>query len=132
MNKLLMIILALVVFVSVCVQKEEPLFCHLYGYVRLASDSTTGVNGITLRIWDLDPEDPTVYRSTPRETDTTRTEDGIAGFFEMDSVVYGTDKNQGQIVSIAIDSLQNPGWTSQVHWPMIDGEVDTIIVYIVN
>lgn len=131
MNKILILIAVLAVFLLVCTQHEDPLFCHLYGYVRLATDSTTGVNGITLRIWDLNPENPTAYRDTPRET-VTRTEDGAAGFFEMDSVVYGTDKNQGQYVSIAIDSLRNPGWTSQVHWPLIDGEVDTIIVYIVD
>jgi hypothetical protein len=131
MRKISILVATLVVFLSVCTQHEEPLFCHLYGYVRLATDSTTGVNGITLRIWDLDPENPIQYRSPPRET-VTRTEDNIPGFFEMDSVVYGTDKNQGQFVSIAIDSLQNPGWTSQVHWPLINGEVDTIVIYIVD
>ncbi|KPK64721.1 hypothetical protein AMJ83_00575 [candidate division WOR_3 bacterium SM23_42] len=131
MKKLLVIIIGLIVVLSVCTQEEEPLFCHLYGYIILASDSVTGVNGITLRIWDLDPEDPTDYRRTPRET-VTRTEDSLPGFFEMDSVVYGTDKNQGSFVRIVIDSLQNPGWTSQVHWPFIEGEVDTAIVYIVD
>ena len=131
MKKLWVILIGLIVILSVCTQKEEPLFCHLYGYVRLASDSITGVNGITLRIWDLDPEDPTQYRHTPRET-VTMTQDSFPGFFEMDSVVYGTDKNQGDFVRIAIDSLQNPGWTSQVHRPFIDGEIDTVIVYIVD
>lgn len=131
MRILLVVTISLVVTLSVCTQKEEPLFCHLYGYVREASDSVTGVDGITLRIWDLDPEDPTEYRPTPRET-VTRTEDSLSGFFEMDSVVYGTDKNQGSYVRIVIDSLQNPGWTSQVHWPFIEGEVDTVIVLIVD
>ena len=131
MKRLLVIVIGLIVVLSVCTQKEEPLFCHLYGYVRLASDSVTGVNGISLRIWDLDPEDPTVYRHSARET-ITRTEDALPGFFEMDSVVYGTDKNQESFVRIVIDSLQNPGWTSQIHWPFIEGEVDTVIVYIVN
>ncbi|MBA7664264.1 hypothetical protein ES703_72321 [subsurface metagenome] len=59
-----------------------------------------------------------------------RYENSFPGFFEMDSVCYGTTKQQGRIVFIVIDSTENPGWPSQGWYPDIYGDVDTIILYI--
>ena len=54
----------------------------------------------------------------------------IPGFFEMDSVCYGTTNRQGNLVSIGIHENENPGWPSQFYTPDIFGDVDTVYIYI--
>ena len=110
-----------------CTTEEEPFVCHLYGWVIEEDDSTTGVDSVKLKIWDINPYNVSQMRA--RET-TTRPENFFPGFFEMDSVCYGTTKQQGRIVFIVIDSTENPGWPSQGWQPDIYGDVDTIILYI--
>jgi len=107
-----------------CTTEEEPFICHLYGWVI---HDTTGVNNIKLKIWDINPYNVDQMRA--RET-ITRYENSFPGFFEMDSVCYGTTKQQGRIVFIVIDSTENTGWPSQGWYPDIYGDVDTIILYI--
>ncbi|UCD19391.1 MAG: hypothetical protein JSU64_08265 [candidate division WOR-3 bacterium] len=114
-------------------EAEEPFISHVYGYtqrIRVVSDTIndtlSGVNGMVLRIYDIDPYNLSTFRL---RYDTTVNRDTIPGCFEMDSVCYGTTRNQGNIVLIGIDSTENPGWTTQYHYPFISGEVDTITVY---
>lgn len=109
-----------------CGGEEEPFICHLYGYA-VRDDNQLGINGLVLKIYDIDPYD--VNQGRLRET-TTYMQDSIDGFFEMDSVCYGTTNNQGNLVTIGIDSTQNPGYITQYHTPFIDGEVDTVIINI--
>lgn len=116
-----------ILFLPRCSEDEEPLLAHVYGYVRNESDSS-GVNSITLRIRDIDPENVEDIRE--RET-ITRTEDSLAGYFEMDSVCYGTSNMQGiGYVTIIVDSTTNPGWPTQYWQPDVYGAVDTVILYI--
>lgn len=112
-----------------CTPTEEPLVCHLYGYARSAADSTTGINNLILQIKDMDPYDISTARI--RET-TTRANDTLDGFFEMDSVCYGTTNSQGTgYVVIHLDSVQNNSpWPDHYWAPTILGEVDTIVVYV--
>lgn len=127
MKRTTVLTLFLVLSILNCTTQGEPLISHLYGYLKNESDST-GVNNIVLKIRDINPYD--VNLSRVRE-DTTRTEDSQDGFFEMDSVCYGTTEQQGTgYVAIFADSLLNPGWPSQYWWPSIAGDVDTIIIYI--
>jgi hypothetical protein len=127
MKKALVFVLFSLLVVAVsCSEQEEPLICHLYGY--MINDITqTGVNGLIVRIIDINPYD--VYQVRLRY-DTTATKDSVAGFFEMDSVCYGTNKRQGNLVNIAIDNSENPGWPNQGYTPDIDGAVDTVYIYI--
>ena len=117
-------------------EPEEPFICHLYGYtqrIRVINDSIpiydtlSGVNGLILRIYDIDPYDITSGRL---RYDTTETRDSIPGCFEMDSVCYGTTNNQGNLVSIGIDTTENPGWNTQYRTPDIYGDVDTVLIYL--
>jgi len=128
MKKTIVITLfALLATATNCADEEEPLIClHLYGYA-VRDDNQQGINGLALRIYDINPYDISVGRL--RET-TTITQDSIPGFFEMDSVCYGTTKRQGNLVSIGIDSTQNPGYPSQYYTPFIYGEIDTVIIEI--
>ncbi len=126
--KKIMIFSFLVVIVTLnCAIEGEPIICHLYGWIIEEDDSTTRVNDIKLRIWDINPYNVSQMRA--RET-ITRTENSFPGFFEMDSVCYGTTKQMGRIVSIVIDSTENTGRPSQGWSPDIYGDVDTIILYI--
>lgn len=127
-QKMILLLLLSIFFVTVfnCAAEEEPLICHLYGYA-VRDDNQTGINGLVLKIYDIDPYNLNAGRL--RET-TTRVQDSIAGFFEMDSVCYGTTRNQGNLVTIAVDSTQNPGYLTQYHTPFINGEVDTVIISI--
>ena len=110
-----------------CTQEEEPLFSHVYGWVRTVTDST-GVNDLVLKVIDLDPDNIPALRQ--RQV-TTQTHDLIAGFFEIDSVVYGTDQRQGTAyVTFIADSLDNPDWPHSVWNPNVSGDVDTVILYI--
>jgi hypothetical protein len=124
MKKLMIFAFLIAILALNCTTEEEPLVCHLYG--RVIHD-TTGVNDIKLKIWDINPYNVDQMRS--RET-TTRDENSTPGFFEMDSVCYGTTRRQGSIVSVVVDSTDNPGWPSQIWQPDIYGDIDTIILYI--
>jgi hypothetical protein len=105
----------------------DPFYTDIYGWIRKSSDST-GVNGLNLRIYDIDPEDLNNTRIRER---TTAVYDSIDGFFQIDSVIFGTTKMQGVgYVSIVVDSTNNPGWPSQIWQPSLRGSVDSIILYI--
>lgn len=123
---LLLLISIFLITAPRCGSEEEPLICHLYGYA-VRDDNQTGINGLVLKIYDIDPYN--ISQGRLRET-TTGIQDSVDGFFEMDSVCYGTTKNQGNLVTIGIDSTQNPGYMTQYYTPFIDGEVDTIIISI--
>jgi hypothetical protein len=120
-------ILLLALFVN-CTTEEEPLITHLYGYVRQLSDTTVGVNDIVLQIKDIHVHD--LNRMRIRE-DTTTVQDSLDGYFEMDSVCYGTTQLQGTgYVTIYVDSLKNPDWPTQYWLPTLLGEIDTIVIFI--
>lgn len=127
MKKIVLLSILLAVITLNCTEEEEPLICYLYGWVKRETDST-GVNDLLLRIRDINPNDVNQWRE--RNT-TTRTEDSIPGFFEMDSVCYGTSKMQGiGYVTIIVDNDSNPGWTTQYWQPNVYGAIDTVILYI--
>ncbi len=130
MKKIVLFIIAIVVITLHCTEEEEePYFCHLYGYVLNENDSI-GVNNLLLRIWHINPDD--MDQLVVLDTVRTHTENSLFGFFEIDSVCYGTTKKQGRYVTIVVDSTYNPGWPSQYWTPDIYGEVDTITLYILD
>jgi len=124
---------ALIIF-SICLMAVnctddpgEPFYTDIYGWIRSSSDST-GVNGLNLRIYDIDPQDLNTTRIRER---ITAEHDSLAGYFEIDSVIFGTTKMQGVgYVSIVVDSTINPSWPSQIWQPSLRGSVDSIILYI--
>lgn len=126
--------LFLLLVISICILElhciddpGEPFYTNLYGWIRAASDST-GVSGLNLRIYDIDPDD---LSSTRMQERTTTEHDSIDGYFHIDSIIFGTTKMQGVgYVSIVVDSTTNPGWPSQIWQPSLRGDVDTIIIYI--
>jgi len=105
-----------------CTHKEELYLTHLYGWVKY---DTTYINGIVLVVRDINPENTAYYRF---RTDTTNySTDSLPGFFEMDSVCYGTSSYQGsQIVAVLVDSTDNPGWPKQYWYLNLSGSVDTV------
>ena len=128
--------LLLIVAIHCGGEEEVPFICHLYGYTQLIRvindsipiyDTLPGVNGMVLRIYDINPYDVNMGRL---RYDTTETRDSIPGAFEMDSVCYGTTNNQGNLVSIGINETENPGYNTQYRTPDISGDVDTVIVYL--
>ncbi|KPJ72855.1 hypothetical protein AMJ52_04975 [candidate division TA06 bacterium DG_78] len=131
MKQLFLITVFTALLVVQCATEEEEIyFTHLYGYAREETDSTTGISGLILKIRDLNPNDLDYWRT--REV-TTQTQDALVGFFEIDSVVYGTSQQQGTgYVAIFLDSLQNPQWPSQLWYPTIFGPADTIILYVLE
>lgn len=138
MKKVLFFSLFFLLFVAISCggEEEEPFICHhLYGYtqrIRVINDSIpvydtlAGVDGLILRIYDINPYNVSIGRL---RYDTTETRDSVPGCFQMDSVCYGTSSNQGTIVTIGINETENPGWNSQYQTPFIDGEVDTVFIY---
>lgn len=128
MKKIVLSIFAIAIISLHCATEEEPYFCHLYGWLISADDSTSGVNDVLLKIWHLNPDDFTQY--VLLDTFRTRTENSLDGFFERDSVCYGTTEQQGRFVTIVVDSVDNPTWHTQLWQPDIYGEVDTITIYI--
>ncbi len=109
-------------------EDEEPLFTHLYGWVK--TQANIGIDGLLLKIIDIDPDKLSQWRQ--RET-ITITKDSIPGYFEMDSVVFGTTKMQGTgYVTIILDSLedQNKEWPTHIWYPNLFGEIDTLTLYI--
>ncbi len=136
MKKYLILLLPLLFITTVeCGGEEEPYVCYLYGYtqrIRVLNDSIPiydtlpGIDGLVLRIYDINPYDVNLGRL---RYDTTFTRDSIPGSFEMDSVCYGTSARQGNLVTIGINSAENPSWNTQYRSPDISGEVDTVVVY---
>lgn len=128
MKKLAIFALFFVFFAAVhCTgEDEEPLICHLYGYM-INNNTQQGVNGLIVRIHDINPYD---IATTRLRYDTTMTQDSIPGYFEMDSVCYGTTKRQGNLVVIGINETENPGWPGQYYTPDIFGDIDTVYIYI--
>lgn len=119
----------IILLIITCAQKEEPYFTHLCGWVKYpGSSDTLGINDIILQIIDINPDD--VNRSRIRET-TTKSVDSLPGFFEMDSVCYGTSGYQGsQTVVVRVDSTKNPGWPTQWQYLDLNGGIDTVVLYL--
>jgi hypothetical protein len=112
-----------------CIEEEEtPILCHLYGYLK-NNNTQQGVDGIIFQIIEYyNPYNLSVGRV---RYDTTKTQDSIPGFFEMDSVCYGTSKHQATgLVSLAIDDSLNPGWDERIYLLYIDGAACTVEVFI--
>jgi hypothetical protein len=128
--KKITLLLFLFMFVSInCTDDEEPLLSHVYGWAYKTSDST-GINGLILKIRDINPHDLEVLRN---RTLTTQTKDSLPGYFEIDSVCYGTTKIQGTTyVTMFIDSVDNPTWSDTAWYPNLRGPVDTVIIYLGN
>ncbi len=119
-------IIFLIIFIFVifdCAKKEELYFTHLYGWAKY--DTLGGINGLKLVIRDIRPDDTDYYRF--RSVTTGYSNDSLPGFFEMDSVCYGTSNFQGgQIVAVLLDSVDNPGWPRQYWYLTLSGGVDTV------
>ena len=117
-----------------CEAKEEPLFSDVVGYMRriiqidTTHADTIGENNIIVRIRDLDPDDLNQIRE---RRDTTIIKDSLSGYFEMDSVCYGTTLRQGSgLVTVIVDSVNNPAWPNQLWHPTLEGPVDTLVLYL--
>jgi hypothetical protein len=130
MKKIILLsIIAVSIIVVGCTEEEEiPLICHLYGYIR-DDDTQQGIDNMVIQIIEL--VNPYDINSNRIRYDTTMMHDSIPGFFEMDSVCYGTNKRQGTgMVSIGIDSTLNPAYLSRIYPIDITGSVDTVYVYV--
>ncbi|MBN2620897.1 hypothetical protein JXB22_07375 [candidate division WOR-3 bacterium] len=105
----------------------EPFYTDMFGWIQKSTDST-GVNGLNLRIYDLDPND---LENTRMRERTTAEHDSVDGYFEIDSIIYSTTNMQGVgYVTIVVDSTTNPNWPSQLWQPSLRGGVDSIVLYI--
>lgn len=127
MRGFIILFVFLITFLN-CFQKEKLYFTHLYGWVKY---DTTAINGIILRVRDINPEDPTHFRF--RADTTGYSPDSLLGFFEMDSVCYATSEFQGsRIVAVLVDSLENPGWPSQYWYLDLSGGIDTVELHLIK
>lgn len=127
MQKISLVVSFLIILVMSCAEEEEPFFSHLSGWVRREVDSV-GVNGLFLQIRDIDPDHLDQFRV---RTTTTMAQDSLDGYFEIDSVLYGTSQKQGTgYVAIIADSLYNNNWPSHIWYPNIAGDVAEVILYI--
>jgi hypothetical protein len=127
--KIFYVILAMMCCISMrCTDDPgEPFYTDIFGWIQKSSDST-GVNGLNLRIYDIDPNDLTGTRMRER---TTAEYDSVDGYFEIDSIIYSTTTMQGVgYVTIVVDSTTNPNWPSQLWQPSLKGGVDSIVLYI--
>jgi copper chaperone CopZ len=110
-----------------CADTDEAFLSHVYGWAYTKSDST-GINDLTIRIRDINAYDLSQLRE---RTIITETMDSLDGYFELDSVCYGTTSIQGiGYVIIFIDSVDNPNWPDTNWFPDIRGPVDTVIFYL--
>lgn len=127
MKKIGLVVLFITLFSLQCAEEEEELFfSHLSGWIRNEADSV-GVNGLFLQIRDIDPD----HLDQLRERTTTTTMDLLDGYFEMDSVLYGTSEMQGSgYVSIIADSVYNEDWPLHIWFPNISAEVQAVTLYI--
>jgi len=127
MNRFGLWVFFIMVFVMHCAEEEEPFFSHLSGWVRKEADST-GVNDLVLQIRDINPDHLNQFRE---RTTTTMIQDSLDGYFEMDSVLYGTSQKQGTgYVAIIADSLYNEDWPSHIWFPNIASDIATVTLYI--
>jgi hypothetical protein len=127
MKYLVALVCAVCIYTN-CGENEVRYWTHMYGFAKLKSNGS-GINGLTLKIGDIDPENTHLIRV--RETVTAHSPDSLHGYFEMDSVCYATSSAQGsQIVWIMIDSTDNPGYHSQYQYVDLSGPTDTIDYYI--
>ncbi len=126
MKNLILLMIA-AVFCIVCAREEQTYFCHLFGYIRDVTDST-GIDDMVIDIYDIDPERTNQSR---QRTVTSETRDSISGFFELDSVCWGTSQMQGVgYVTIRVDSTKNPGYPSETWQPDLHTAVDTVVLMI--
>ncbi len=122
--------LPIILLCIACTESEIPYFTHIYGRLKLQGTDSTFIGGVILQISDLNPADLSRFRI--REV-TTAMPDSILGYFEMDSVCYGTSaKMNNEIVSVYCDSIKNPAFPSLLWYPEIHGHngVDSIILNI--
>ena len=123
---ILMLFIFAFVFLG-CTDAEEPFLSHVSGWAYRTSDST-GINGLTIRIRDIDVYDLSQLRD---RTVVTEMSDSLDGYFELDSVCFGTTSIQGAgYVIFFIDSTDNPSWSDTSWFPDIRGPADTIIFYL--
>jgi hypothetical protein len=109
-----------------CADDDVPLFSDVSGWLRQDDSTTAGINNIILTVGDIDPDDITSMRT--RKV-TTQPKDTLGGYWEMDSVCYGTTQQQGTgYVRIILDTLDNPVYNYRVWLPNIFGPADTIIL----
>jgi hypothetical protein len=107
-----------------CGGDDEPYFCHLYGYIRDAS-TNAGVDSLTFGLMEVITGRLRYY--------TTMAHDTTHGYFEVDSVLYGTSSVQGSsMVAVVIDDSLSPGWLSRTYYIDVDGPVDTVYVSIMR
>jgi len=127
MNKIGIVVLFMILLIMRCAEEEELFFSHLSGWVRNEVDSI-GVNDLSLQIRDIDPDQLDQFRE---RTTTTMTQDSLDGYFEMDSVLYGTSQKQGTgYVAIIADSLHNEDWPFHIWFPNIASDVAAVTLYI--
>ena len=127
MKRALLLLFLIIVVIIGCTDAEEPFLSHITGWAYRTSDST-GINGLTIRIRDIDVYDLSQLRD---RTIVTETKDLLDGYFELDSVCFGTTSIQGiGYVVIFIDSIDNPNWPDTNWFPDIRGPEDTIIFYL--
>jgi len=120
--------LAALVIMHCAGEDDIPLFSDVSGWLRQSDTLTAGINNIILTIGDIDPVD--ISHMRVRKV-TTQPNDTLGGYWEMDSVCYGTTQQQGTgYVRITLDTLDNPSYPYRVWLPNIFGPVDTVILYI--
>ncbi len=109
-----------------CAEDDIPLFSDVSGYLRRNDSLTSGINNVILTVGDIDPDDITGMRT--RKV-TTGPHDTLDGYWEMDSVCYGTTRQQGTgYVRITLDTLDNPAYPYRVWLPNIFGPADTVVL----
>ena len=127
MKKYLLLGLLSSLVIMHCAEEDVPLFSEVSGWLRQSESDSTGISDIILTVGDIDPDDITINRT--RKV-TTHEKDSLDGYWEMDSVCYGTTRQQGTgYVRITLDTLDNPTYPYRVWRPNIFGPADTIILY---
>ena len=110
-----------------CAEEDIPLFSDVSGWLRQSESDSTGINDAILTVNDINPDD---IATTRMRKVTTHEEDSLGGYWEMDSVCFGTSRQQGTgYVRITLDTLDNPTYPYRVWRPNIYGPADTIILY---
>jgi hypothetical protein len=110
-------------------EEEEPYICHLYGYIR-NSNTQQGVDSLMFGL--LETINPYNINTSRLRYFMTVMQDSMHGYFEIDSVCYGTSKRQGSdLVLVVISDTLSPGWISNNYFIDIDGPVDTVYVDII-
>jgi hypothetical protein len=128
MKKYLALVSFAVLVIANCSGEDAvPLFSDVSGWLRQSDSLTAGINGVILTVGDIDPDD--IARMRIRKV-TTQEHDTLGGYWEMDSVCYGTTLQQGTgYVRITLDTLDNPTRPYRVWLPNVFGPADTVILY---